>query len=105
VKDHAHVTGPYVDYACTNQHTFTLSVHVYHDDRPLEVAAMDIPIDQLERRIMPALCAETAPCALLNATAGYRRQRGRARTRRSTSPDDTARPTPHASTCRSDCAP
>ena len=80
MKDHAHVTGPYVDYACTNQYTFTLSVHVYHDDRPPGVAAMDIPVDQLERRIMPALCAETAPCALLNAN-------GRSST--------TARPCPH----------
>jgi hypothetical protein len=62
-----HVAGPYVDYACTNQYTFTLSVPVFHGQRPLGVAAMDVPCDQLERKIMPALCADPAPRALLNA--------------------------------------
>jgi hypothetical protein len=64
----AHVTGPYVDYACTNQYTFTLSVPAYRAGRPLGVAATDIPFDSLERRIMPALCAEAAPSALLSAS-------------------------------------
>jgi DNA-binding FadR family transcriptional regulator len=64
----AHVAGPYVDYACTNEYAFTLSVPAYHGGRPLGVAAMDIPFDQLERRIMPALTARDAPCALLNAS-------------------------------------
>lgn len=63
-----HVAGPYLDYACTNQYTFTLSVPAYHEGRPLGVAAMDIPCDQIERRIMPALCAHAAPGALLNAS-------------------------------------
>jgi hypothetical protein len=61
-----HVTGPYVDYACTNEYTFTLSVPVYSDARPLGVAALDVPCDHLERRIMPALCAEPSPRALVN---------------------------------------
>ncbi|GAA0316153.1 cache domain-containing protein [Actinoallomurus spadix] len=61
-----HVAGPYVDYACTNEYTFTLSVPVHHDTRPLGVAALDVPCDRLERRIMPALCAEPSPRALLN---------------------------------------
>jgi DNA-binding FadR family transcriptional regulator len=64
----AHVAGPYVDYVCSNEYAFTLSVPVYHDRRPLGVAAMDIPVDLLERRIMPALCATSAPRALLNAS-------------------------------------
>ncbi|MCO5971624.1 cache domain-containing protein [Actinoallomurus soli] len=61
-----HVTGPYVDYACTNEYTFTLSVPVFHGTRPLGVAALDVPCDRLERRIMPALCAEPSPYALVN---------------------------------------
>lgn len=61
-----HVAGPYVDYACTNEYTFTLSVPVHHDTRHLGVAALDVPCDRLERRIMPALCAEPSPRALLN---------------------------------------
>jgi DNA-binding FadR family transcriptional regulator len=62
-----HVAGPYVDYACTNQYTFTLSVPVHDGDRPLGIAAMDVLSDHVERRIMPALCAGPAPLALLNA--------------------------------------
>lgn len=62
-----HVAGPYVDYACTNQYTFTLSVPVHDGDRPLGIAGMDVLSDHVERRIMPALCAEPAPLALLNA--------------------------------------
>ncbi|HEX5115501.1 MAG TPA: GntR family transcriptional regulator [Pseudonocardiaceae bacterium] len=63
-----HVAGPYVDYACTNQYTYTLSVPVYDGDRPLGIAAMDVLSDNVERRIMPALCAGPAPLALLNAS-------------------------------------
>lgn len=61
-----HVAGPYVDFACTNQYTFTLSVPVFHKGKTLGVAAMDVPCDQVERRLMPALCADPTPRALLN---------------------------------------
>ncbi|WP_051450337.1 GntR family transcriptional regulator [Actinospica robiniae] len=63
-----HVAGPYLDYACTNQYTFTFSVPAYHQGRPLGVAAMDVPCDLIERRIMPALCAAASPHALVNAS-------------------------------------
>jgi hypothetical protein len=63
-----YAAGPYVDYECTNQYALTLSVAARHDSRPLGVVAMDIPSDQLERRIMPALCAEPGPRALVNAS-------------------------------------
>lgn len=62
-----HVAGPYVDYACTNQYTFTLSVPVHLGDRPIGVAAMDLPCDHIERRIMPALLAGPVPLAMVNA--------------------------------------
>lgn len=62
-----HVTGPYVDYACANRYTFTLSVPVYASGQALGIIAMDIPSDHLEQRIMPALCAEAVPRVLLNS--------------------------------------
>ena len=62
-----HVAGPYLDYVCTNQYTFTLAVPAYHEGRPLGVAAMDVPCDRIESRIMPSLCAEATPQVLLNA--------------------------------------
>lgn len=61
-----HVAGPYVDYACTNQYTFTFSVPVFHKGKPLGVAAMDVPCDQVERRLLPALCADPTPRTLRN---------------------------------------
>jgi DNA-binding FadR family transcriptional regulator len=61
-----HVAGPYVDYACTNQYTFTFSVPVFHKGKPLGVTAMDVPCDQVERRLLPALCADPTPRTLRN---------------------------------------
>lgn len=84
-----HVAGPYLDYACTNQYTFTLSVPAFHEGRPLGVAAMDVPCDQIERRIMPALCACAPPHALLNADG-----RVIAASRTSAAPGTRARVTP-----------
>ena len=63
-----HVAGPYVDYACTNHYSFTFSVPVHDGDRPLGTAAMDVPCDRVERRMMPALCANPEPLALLNSS-------------------------------------
>jgi hypothetical protein len=57
------MTGPYVDYACTNEYAITLSVPV---DR-LGVAAADVLVTSLERRVLPALLALERPTALTNA--------------------------------------
>lgn len=84
-----HVAGPYLDYACTNQYTFTFSVPAYHRGKPLGVAAMDVPCDLIESRIMPALCAAAAPHELLNASG-----RVIASSRNSAAPGTRARPAP-----------
>jgi hypothetical protein len=62
-----HVAGPYVDYSCTNQYSITLSVPAFLGDHPLGVAAMDVPLDRLERRILSALFTEPADSALVNS--------------------------------------
>ncbi|MGC4111129.1 MAG: GntR family transcriptional regulator [Nocardioides sp.] len=62
-----HVAGPYVDYVCTNEYTFTLSVPVHDGDQVLGVVAADILCDRVEQLVMPTLCAEEAPAALVNA--------------------------------------
>jgi DNA-binding FadR family transcriptional regulator len=62
-----HIAGPYADYVCTNEYTFTLSVPVHHRDRVLGVVATDILCDRIERRVMPTLCARRTPVALVNS--------------------------------------
>jgi DNA-binding FadR family transcriptional regulator len=57
------ISGPYVDYACTNEYALTLAV-------PLTgrgVAAADVLVSTLERTVVPALAALGRPVALTNA--------------------------------------
>ncbi|HET8756412.1 MAG TPA: cache domain-containing protein [Solirubrobacteraceae bacterium] len=54
--------GPYVDYACTNEYAITLSVPVPGSG----VAAADVLVTSLERRVLPALVALDRPTALTN---------------------------------------
>jgi hypothetical protein len=56
------MSGPYVDYACTNEYAITLSVPV----PGFGVAAADVLVANLERRVLPALVAIDRPAALTN---------------------------------------
>src|SRR5262249_51218453 len=47
------VSGPYVDYVCTNAYTITLSTPVRVGDRLLGMSAADVLISSLERRVLP----------------------------------------------------
>jgi hypothetical protein len=58
--------GPYVDYACTGEYAITLSAPVTSDDRLLGVAAADILVSSVERRVLPALMSLAHPVALAN---------------------------------------
>ena len=49
------VAGPYVDYICTRQYTFTLAVPVILDGRFAGVAGADILAAQVERLVLPEL--------------------------------------------------
>ena len=60
--DEPRLSGPYVDYACTNQYAITMSVPV----PGLGVAAADVLVSSLEKRVAPALAALGRPTALTN---------------------------------------
>jgi len=62
-----HVSGPYVDYACTNQYALTVSVPVRVHDQLVGVAASDVLVASLEQRILPALRRLDPPLVLVNA--------------------------------------
>jgi hypothetical protein len=49
------VAGPYVDYICTHQYTFTLAVPIVHDRRFVGVAGADILASRVEQLVLPAL--------------------------------------------------
>jgi DNA-binding FadR family transcriptional regulator len=60
------LSGPTVDYACTNEYAITLSVPVHSAERMLGVAAADVLISSLERLVLPALAEFKAAVALIN---------------------------------------
>jgi hypothetical protein len=67
-----HVTGPYVDWLCTQEYTLTFTVPVFgtHPERGrchLGVVGADIVAAWLERRLLPLLHRMDEPVALVNA--------------------------------------
>jgi hypothetical protein len=64
-----HVTGPYVDYLCTDEYTLTFTIPVFAHGRFAGVVGADVYAHDVERLVSPQLGALGAPAALLN-TAG-----------------------------------
>ncbi|HEY7433363.1 MAG TPA: cache domain-containing protein [Streptosporangiaceae bacterium] len=60
------VAGPYVDYICTHQYTFTLSAPLTLGDRFLGVAGADILADRVERLVLPGLARLGAGTVLVS---------------------------------------
>jgi hypothetical protein len=58
--------GPYVDYACTGEYAITLSTPILAGDRLLGMAAADVLVSSVERRVLPALMSITHPVVLAN---------------------------------------
>jgi hypothetical protein len=61
------VAGPYVDYACTNEYTITLSAPIRPGADLLGMAAADILLSSLERQVLPALVSVPRPVVLASA--------------------------------------
>ncbi|MBO0788156.1 MAG: PDC sensor domain-containing protein [Actinobacteria bacterium] len=62
----AAVTGPYVDYICTREYTFTVSVPVPAGRRFAGVAGADILAEEVERLALPALARLPQAAALVS---------------------------------------
>ncbi len=63
-----HITGPYVDYLCTDDYTLTLTVPVSFAGAVVGVVGADIYVHKLERILLPALRAIGLPTTLVNAS-------------------------------------
>lgn len=61
-----HVTGPYVDYLCTEEYTLTFTVPVLVGDRFCGVGGADVAVKNAERALLPALRASEHRIAVVN---------------------------------------
>lgn len=60
-----HLTGPYVDYLCTDQHTLTATAPVLHGGRFAGVSGIDVLAATIERLLAPWLDA-AGPCVVVS---------------------------------------
>lgn len=65
---HGHITGPYVDYLCTDDYTMTLTVPVFLDGELIGMMGADQYVTDIERKLMPILRATGLLLTLINST-------------------------------------
>jgi hypothetical protein len=63
-----HITGPYVDYLCTDEYTLTLTSPVLWRGRFIGVVGADLYAHDIERILLPKLKALGASGTLVNAS-------------------------------------
>ncbi|WP_344648097.1 cache domain-containing protein [Cryptosporangium japonicum] len=61
------VTGPYVDYLCTDDYTLTFTAAVRNGDAFLGVVGSDVDVGLFEAIALPSLRAVPCPATLINA--------------------------------------
>lgn len=64
-----HITGPYVDYLCTDEYTLTLTVPVYFAGELIGVIGADMYAEDVERMLLPTLRAIDGGATLVNRVA------------------------------------
>jgi hypothetical protein len=63
-----HLTGPYVDYVCTDDYTVTITTPVRVGEAIVGIVGADALVDRLERELLPVLRAGSRDTALVNAS-------------------------------------
>jgi hypothetical protein len=64
-----HITGPYVDYLCTDAYTLTFTVPVHGPDGSMAaVVGSDVYVARAERLLLPSLRAGGRPATVANAS-------------------------------------
>lgn len=63
-----HLTGPYVDYLCTDDYTVTITTPVTADGEMVGVVGTDAYVARLERELLPVLREWGGACTLVNAS-------------------------------------
>ncbi|GLI27379.1 hypothetical protein ARHIZOSPH14_16210 [Agromyces rhizosphaerae] len=62
-----HLTGPYVDYLCTDAYTVTITVPVLVDGEMAGVVGADVYVSELESALLPVIEATGGACTVVNA--------------------------------------
>lgn len=63
-----HITGPYVDYVCTDQYTLTFTVPAVRGPSFLGVVGADVLVRSFEERLFGPLSRVGGACAIINAS-------------------------------------
>ncbi|MEP6981466.1 MAG: cache domain-containing protein [Nakamurella sp.] len=63
-----HITGPYVDYLCTDEYTVTLTAPVRIGVDPVGLVGLDIYVRTIESLLLPRLARVGRPATVLNTT-------------------------------------
>ncbi len=61
-----HITGPYVDYLCTDEYTLTLTMPVVFGGVMVGIVGADLFVSDVERALLPAIRSIGAPATLIN---------------------------------------
>lgn len=62
-----HVTGPYVDYLCTDDYAITVTVPVVHAARMVGMVGVDVHASRVEQVLLPALREVEGEVTVVNA--------------------------------------
>jgi hypothetical protein len=63
-----HITGPYVDYLCTDDYTLTLTMPAFSGSEMIGVVGADLYVNDIERALLPAVRGAGRRAALVNAS-------------------------------------
>ncbi len=64
----AHITGPYVDYLCTDDYTLTLTVPVLHEGAMIGIAGADLYVNDIERTLLPYVRSIGSMATVVNSS-------------------------------------
>jgi hypothetical protein len=63
-----HLTGPYVDYLCTDDYTVTITTPVMVDGEMAGLVGADVYVARLEQALLPVLREADRTCTIVNAS-------------------------------------
>lgn len=66
-RDVPHITGPYVDYLCTDDYTLTLTVPAHVAGAFAGVVGADLYVNDIERVLLPAVRPAGSAASIINA--------------------------------------
>jgi hypothetical protein len=63
-----HITGPYVDYLCTDDYTLTLTVPVEHEGSLVGMVGADLYVNEIEKALLPWVRRIERTATIINAS-------------------------------------